>query len=122
MREVVIDRLAVSETRDWRASCHAFGRGIITTVLAMPHLVEVVTNIIGVWSLITSNLKEPRSRDDGESLVVRSFSSVNSMALVVACLLCPNCLERHGLVILHGPDGAKKLSLVSYAGYYLYVY
>ena len=49
-------------------------RAILTNDLGMPHLVDVVANIIGVWPLIVSFLKETGFKDDGDSLVVRSSS------------------------------------------------
>ena len=38
----------------------------------MPGLVDVVGNIVGVWPLVVSYLKETGRKDDRDSLVVRS--------------------------------------------------
>ena len=62
-----------AETRDWMASRPALRKAIITNDLSMPGLVDVVANIVGVWPLIVSYLKETGCKDEGDSLVVRSF-------------------------------------------------
>ena len=71
MTEFVINRLKGAETRDWMSSRPALKTAILTNDLSMPHLVDVVANIIGVWPLIVSYLKETGRDDDGDSLVVR---------------------------------------------------
>ena len=57
-------------------------KAILTSDLGMPHLVDVVANIIGVWPLIVSYLKETGRKDDGDSLVVRcsSFDCVGAFS------------------------------------------
>ena len=77
---LIVNRLKGAETRDWMASRPALRKAIITHDLLMPELVNVVGNIVGVWSLIVSYLKETGRKDEGDSLVVRSF-------LVGICLL-----------------------------------
>ena len=72
MTEFIVSRLKAAETRDWMSSRHALKEAILTNDLSMPHLVDVVANIIGVWPLIVSYLKETGRKDDGDSLVVRS--------------------------------------------------
>ena len=72
--EFIVNRLKGAETRDWMSSRPALEKVILTNDLSMPHLVHVVANIIGVWPLIVSYLKETGRKDDGDSLVVR-FSS-----------------------------------------------
>ena len=52
----------------------AVRKAILTNDLGMAHLVDVVANIIGVWPLIVSYLKQTGRKDDGDSLVVRSSS------------------------------------------------
>ena len=74
MTEFIVNRLKCAETRDWMSSRPALKRAILTNDLSMPHLVDVVANIIGVWPLIVSYLKETGRKDDGDSLVVRSSS------------------------------------------------
>ena len=71
--EFVVNRLKGAETRDRMASRPALRKAIITNDLSMPGLVDVVANIVGVWPLIVSCLKETGRKDEGDSLVVRSF-------------------------------------------------
>ena len=80
LTEFLVNRLKGAETRDWMASRPALRKAIITHDLSMPELVNVVANIVGVWPLIVSFLKETGRKDEGDSLVVRSF-------LVGVCLL-----------------------------------
>ena len=58
MTEFVVNRLKGAETRDWISSRPTLKNAILTKDLSMPHLVDVVANIIGVWPLIVSYLKE----------------------------------------------------------------
>ena len=80
LTEFIVNRLKGAETRDWMASRPALRKAIINNELSMPGLVDVVANIVGVWPLIVSYLKETGRKDEGDSLVVRSF-------LVGICLL-----------------------------------
>ena len=73
LTECVVNRLKGAETRDWMASRPALRKAIITNDLSMPGLVDVVANIVGVWPLIVSYLKETGRKDEGDSLVVRSL-------------------------------------------------
>ena len=73
LTEFVVNRLKGAETRDWMASRPALRKAIITNDLSMPDLVNVVANIVGVWPLIVSYLNETGRKDEGDSLVVRSF-------------------------------------------------
>ena len=74
MTDFIVNRLKGAETRDWMSSRPALKKAILTNDLSMPHLVDVVANIIGVWPLFASYLKETGRKDDGDSLVVRSSS------------------------------------------------
>ena len=74
MTEFIVNRLEGVKTRDWMSSRPALKKAIQTNDLGMRHLVDVVANIIGVWSLIVSYLKESGRKDEGEGLVVRSSS------------------------------------------------
>ena len=74
MTEFILIRLKGAETRDWMSSRSALKKAILTNDLSMPHLVDVVANIIGVWHLIVSCLKETGRKDDGDSPVVRYSS------------------------------------------------
>ena len=83
MTEFIVNRLKGAETRDWMSSRPALKKAILTNDLSMPRLVDVVANIIGVWPLIVSYLKETGRKDDGDSLVVRSSSFCRAGALFV---------------------------------------
>ena len=80
--EFIINRLKGADTRDWMSSRLALKKTILTNDLSMPHFVDVVANIIGVWPLIVSYLKETGRKDDGDSLVVRlsSFDRVGALS------------------------------------------
>ena len=111
MTEFIVNRLKGAETRDWMSSRPALKKAILTNDLSMTHLVNVVANIIGVWPLIVSFLKETGLKDDGDSLVVRSpsfslwwctFRTRNYCAVL--------CFRRRELtVFLHGPNGANEV-------------
>ena len=58
LTEFVVNHLKGAETRDWMASRPALRKAIIRNDLSMPALVDVVANIVGVWPLIVSYLKE----------------------------------------------------------------
>ena len=70
MTEFIVNRLKGAESRDWMASRPALKKAIITSSLAMPELIDVVANFVGVWPLIVAFLKETGRKDDGDSLVV----------------------------------------------------
>ena len=70
MTEFIVIRLKGVESRDWMASRPALKKAILTSSLAMPELIDVVANIVGVWPLIVAFLKETGQKDDGDSLVV----------------------------------------------------
>ena len=74
MTEFFVNRLKGAETRDWMSFRPALKKANLTNDLSMPHLVDVVANIIGVWPLILSYLKETGRKDDGDSLVAKSSS------------------------------------------------
>ena len=70
MTEFIANRLKRAERRNWMSSCPAVRRAILANDPTMPHLVDFVANIISVWPLIVSYLKETGHKDDGDSLVV----------------------------------------------------
>ena len=72
MTEFIVNRLKGAETRDWMSSRPALKKAILTKDLSMPHLVDVVANIISVWPLIVCYSKETGRKDDGDGLVVWS--------------------------------------------------
>ena len=74
MTEFVINFLKGAETRNWMTSRPALRKAINTKDLSKPGLVDVVTNIVGVWPLVVSYLKETGRKDVGDSLVVMSSS------------------------------------------------
>ena len=90
MTEFIVNRLKGAETRDWTSSRRALKKSNLTNDLSKPHLVDVVANIIGVWPLIVSYLKETGGKDDGDSLVVRSssFGHVGALSVPVFIVLC----------------------------------
>ena len=97
MTEFLVYCLKGAETRDWMASRPALRKAIITKELSMPGLVVVVANIVGVWPLVVSYLKETGRKDDGDSLVVKS-STVG--ALSASCKWA-----HHFFVVLEEGDG-----------------
>ena len=68
MTEFIVTRLKGAEHRDW--SRQSLRRAIETGDLSLPGLVDVVSNIIGVWALIVSYLKGTGKKDSSDSLVV----------------------------------------------------
>ena len=70
MTEFIVMRVKGAEHRDWMMSRTSLCRPIITGELSMPSLVEVVSNIVGVWPLIVVFLKQTGRKTDGDSLVV----------------------------------------------------
>ena len=70
MKEFIVTRLKGAEHRDWMMSPSSLRRAIITGELSLPSLVEVVSNVVGVWFLIVVYLKETGRKTDGDSLVV----------------------------------------------------
>ena len=90
MTEFIVNRLKGAETRGWMSARPALRKAILTNDLSMPHLVDVVANIIGVWPLIVFYLKETGRKDDGDSFVVRSpsFGCVGALSAPVFIVLC----------------------------------
>ena len=70
MTEFIVTRLEGAEHRDWMQSRQFLRKAIETGDLSLPGLVDVVGNIIGVWPLVVSYLKETGKKDSGDSLVV----------------------------------------------------
>ena len=98
LTEIIVNRLKGAETRDWMSSRPALKKAILTNDLSMPHLVDVVANIIGVWPLIVSYLKETGCKDDGDSLVLRSSSFWSCCcSFPYPHSLCCVCFRRRGL-------------------------
>ena len=76
MIEFIMTRLKGAEHRDWMQSRISLRKATETGNLSLPGLVDVVSNIIGVWPLIVFYLKKNGKKDSGDSLVVR-FSPFN---------------------------------------------
>ena len=70
MTEFIVTRLKGAEHHDWMQSRQFLRRAIETGDLSLPGLVDVVSNILGVWPLIVSYLKETGKKDSGDSFVV----------------------------------------------------
>ena len=86
LTEFIVNRLKGAGARAWMASRPALRKAIITNELSLPGLVDVVANIVGVWPLIVSYLKETGRKYEGDSLVVRSFLWVFAFFIKV----CPS--------------------------------
>ena len=97
MTEFIVNRLKGAETRGWMSSRPALKKAILTNELSMPHLVDVVANIISVWPLIDSYFKETGRKDDGDSLVVRSSSFGHVGALSYPFLLFCVLFQKKGI-------------------------
>ena len=82
MTEFIATCLKGAEHRDWMQSRQSQRRAIETGEIYLPGLVDVVSNIIGVWPLIVSYPKETGKKDSGDSLVVWVFRLV---LLLVNC-------------------------------------
>ena len=95
LTEFIVNRLKGAETRDWMASRPALRKAIITHALSLPELVNVVANIVGVWPLIVSYLKETGRKDEGDSPVVRFFF-VGICLLLQSVLIALCCFRRRG--------------------------
>ena len=101
MTECIVNRLKGAETRDWMSSLPVLKKAILANDLSMQLLVNIVANIIGVWPLIVSYLKETGGKDDGDSLVVRCSSFLVMLlqfpvpAFIVFCF----CVRRMELTV-----------------------
>ena len=68
--EFIVTRLKGAEHRDCMMPRSSLRRAIITGELPMPSLLEVDSNVAGVWPLIVVYLKETGKKTDVDSLVV----------------------------------------------------
>ena len=89
MTEFLATRLKGAEHRDWMQSRQSLRMAIETGDLSLPGLLDVVSNIIGVWPLIVSCLKETGKKDSGDSFVVWIFLRVSFSynAHIYSCFL-----------------------------------
>ena len=112
MTEFIVARLKGAEHRDWMQSRQSLRRAIETGDLSLPGLLDVVSNIVGVWPLIVLYLKETGKKDNGDSLVVwfflLSFFAVScSLSSVFSCLE-----KRDRWILLRRPVGQNEVSSV----------
>ena len=82
MTEFIVTRLLGAEHRDWMQSRQSLRRAIETSDLSLPGLIDIVSNIIGVWPFIVSYLKETGKKDNGDSHVVWLFSFSFSFSMI----------------------------------------
>ena len=89
MTEFIVTRLKGAQHRDWMQSRQSLSMAIETDDLSLPGLLDVVSNIIGVWPLIVLYLKETGKKDSGDSLVVWLFLRVSFSysAHIYSCFL-----------------------------------
>ena len=73
MTEFLFTRLKGAEQQDWMMSRSSLRRAIITGELSMPSLLEVVSNIVGVWLLIVVYLRETSRNTEVDNLVVKNL-------------------------------------------------
>ena len=95
MTEFIVTQLKGAENRDWLQSKQSLRMAIETGDLSLPGLLDVVSNIIGVWPLIVSYLKETGKKDSGDSLVVWFFLLVSYSFNAHICFLF-SCFRRRG--------------------------
>ena len=88
MTKFIVKRLKIAI--GWPRIQHS-EKAIITSSFDMSELVEVVADMVGVWPLINSFMKETGQKDDG--LVVRSSSFNCFLTVLYHCLLSLWCLE-----------------------------
>ena len=111
MTEFIVTRLKGAEHRDWMHSRQSLRRAIETGDLSLPGLVDVVSNIIGVWPLIVSYLKETGKKDSGDSLVVW-FSPLALIWRGCHCLFPFSFRKRDRWLLLCRPVGENEIPLV----------
>ena len=70
--QFIVSRLKRTEDCDRMQSRQSLRMAIETGDLSLPGMVDVVSNIIGVWPLFVFYLKETGKKDSGDSLVVWS--------------------------------------------------
>ena len=113
MTEFTVTRLKSAEHCDWMQSTQTLQRAIETSELSLPGLIGVVSNIIGVWPLVVSYLKETGKKDSGDGLVVWFSSFSFSFSMTAIAFFPFSCLERRDRwIILHWPVGKNEVSFV----------
>ena len=123
MTEFIINQLKGAEKRDWMSSHPTLRKSISTNDLGMPHIVDIVANIIGVWPLIVTYLNETGRKYDGDSLVLKSSSFNHESAFLYLGLLCLWCLkEGNWRVLLPGWNGTDEVPSAASSSWNLYVF
>ena len=92
LTELIVNRLKRAETRDWMASRPSLRKAIITHDLSMPELVNVVSNIVGVWPLIVSYLKETGRKDEGDRSFLVGICLLHQSVPITLC-----CFQKKGM-------------------------
>ena len=89
MTDFIFTRLKGAKQRDWMQLRQFLRMAVETGDLFLPGLLVVVSNIIGVWPLIVSYIKETGQKDSGDSLVVWFFLwvSFSYNAHIYSCFL-----------------------------------
>ena len=80
MTEFIVTRLKGAGHRDWMQSRQPLQRAIEAVDFSLPVLIDVVSNLIGVWPLIVYYLKKTGKKDSGESLIVCIFLALSTSA------------------------------------------
>ncbi len=112
MTKFIATQLKGAEHRDCMHSRQSLRRAIERGDLSLPGIVDVVSNIIGVWPLIVSYLKETGKKDSGGSLVVW-FSRLALIWRGCHCLFQFSYLEkRDRWLLLYRPVGENEIPLV----------
>ena len=70
MTNFLLTLLTGAENKYWMMSQIALRGAVITGDLSMPELLEVLANIVAIWPLIVSYLKETGKKYHGDSLMV----------------------------------------------------
>ena len=123
MTEFIVYRLKGAQKQDYMFSRPVSKKAILTNDLGIPHLVDIVANIIGVWPLIVPYLKETGRKYDDDNRVVRSSSFDCISAFPYLFILCLWCLEEgYGRIRLLGSNGAHEVFFVASPSWNLQVF
>ena len=82
MTKFFVTRPKGAEHRSWMMSRSSLRRAIITGELSMPSLVEVISNIVGVWPLIVVYLQETGRKTDGNFRIFYEWYNTFSTFLI----------------------------------------
>ena len=108
MTEFIVTRLKGAEHRDLMMSPSSLRSAIITGELSMPSLVEVFSNIVGVWPLIVVYLNETGRKTDGDSTFC-TFCTFNSFGILTPSSCCFLLEEGNRWLFLYRSDGKKQI-------------